>query len=240
MSENIAILAALENEVTPLVGTWRRSRWEVGGMRLVAFEQGHATLLCGGIGPEAGRRAAEALIERLRPALLMSIGLAGALRPGMQIGEVIRPSKVIDSITGAQYTLAGGNGVVVSSAVIAGAAEKTALRDRFPDATAVDMEGAAAAGVAARCGVPCVLVKAISDLADFPMPPLGRFVDAGGRLHLVALAAYVLPRPQWWAAMVRLGRNSSRAARALAAAVAPMVSPHGTKNLKRTSELRVY
>lgn len=240
MSEQIGIVAALVAEVTPLVAQWKRSQWDLGGVKVPLFESGRVTLVCGGIGPQAAMRAAEALVERIRPALLMSVGLAGALRNDTRVGEVIRPAEVLNSATGARFTLSGGAGVLVSSSTIAGVEEKADLRRRFPDALAVDMEGAAVAETAARHGLRCVLVKAVSDPADFPMPPLGRFVDPQGRLRSAAVVGYAIPRPALWPVMLRLARNSGLAARQLAAAVAPMLAANGLKNLKLTTESRVY
>ena len=45
----------------------------------------------------------------------------------------------------------------------------------------VDMEGAAVAQVAKEHGLEFAAVKAISDDADFPMPPLNRFIDENGK-----------------------------------------------------------
>ncbi|HEU5452016.1 MAG TPA: hypothetical protein VFU76_08525 [Terriglobales bacterium] len=240
MSEQIGIVAAMVTEVTPLVAQWRRSQWDLGGVKVPVFESGKVTLVCGGIGPQAGMRAAEALVERIRPALLMSVGLAGALREDARVGEVLRPAEVVNSATGARFSLSGGAGVLISSATIAGVEEKADLRRRFPDALAVDMEGAIVAETAAFHGIRCMMVKAVSDKADFPMPPLGRFVDPQGQLRNAALIGHAILRPALWGVMLRLARNSGLAARQLADAVAPMLSANAFKNLKLTTESRVY
>lgn len=240
MSERIGIVAALVSEVTPLVGRWKRSQWNAGGVKVPVFEHDRVTLVCGGIGSRAGTRAAELLVERVRPSLLLSVGLAGALRGETKVGEVLRPGEVVNAARGARFMLAGGAGVLVSSAAIASAEEKTELRRRFPDAVAVDMEGAAVAEVAARHGLRCALVKAVSDEADFPMPPLGQFVDEDGKLRRAAVVAYAAVRPASWIVLMRLARNAGVAARRLAAAVEPMLAANSLKNLNLTTESRVY
>lgn len=78
---------------------------------------------------------------------------------------------------------------------VATAAEASALRAALPDALAVEMEGAAAAQVAASFGVPFACVRSISDRADAEAPAdFTRFVAdvaavASREVLLRALAA---------------------------------------------------
>ncbi len=62
-------------------------------------------------------------------------------------------------------------GLVISGdRFVASAAEVEALRDALPDALAVEMEGAAIAQVCYEYGVPCAVVRTISDTADAHAP----------------------------------------------------------------------
>jgi hypothetical protein len=68
-SAKIAMVAALEREVRPLVKGWRRVEREYLDRRFKFFESGQAVLVCGGIGAETARRATEAVIALYRPEL---------------------------------------------------------------------------------------------------------------------------------------------------------------------------
>src|SRR5438445_7222079 len=57
----IALVAALEREVWPLVKHWSASEREFDGRQFRFFENARAVLVCGGIGAEAARRATEAI-----------------------------------------------------------------------------------------------------------------------------------------------------------------------------------
>jgi nucleoside phosphorylase len=53
------------------------------------WEGGAAVVALSGMGPAAARQAAEPLINRCRPELLVSMGFGGALTPGLAAGDVV-------------------------------------------------------------------------------------------------------------------------------------------------------
>ena len=81
----IAIIAAMEREVRPLIRGWKVRAIEHAGRqyRLFedVFENAEVALICGGVGAESARRATEAVIREVNPAQIISVGFAGA-RPG--------------------------------------------------------------------------------------------------------------------------------------------------------------
>ena len=182
----VAIVAALEREVRPLVKDWRVQEREVSGRRLRFFEKGDFVLVCGGIGAEAARRAAEAVIENYAPSLVYSVGFAGALDPALRIGDIVQPQRVVNAGDGSSVQLDRGEGVLVSFGSVASPEQKEKLRDSF-GARSVDMEAAAVARAAEVRGVRFAVVKAISDEFDFRFPSMERFVDSSGQFLDVAI-----------------------------------------------------
>ncbi|MBV8205984.1 MAG: hypothetical protein JO041_04265 [Acidobacteria bacterium] len=204
----IGIITAMPTEVWPLIRTWLVRRRGHGGRNFRFFESEGAIALPGGIGHQAGLRAASAMLELYQPETLVAAGLAGGLTPHWTLGRTLLAAEVIDSATGAHYRTAAGEGVVVSSRVIAGAAEKLRLHCEFPEADAVDMEGAAVAEIANRSGVRFLAAKAISDNLEFDLPPLNGFVDAEGRFCSGRFVLSAFAHPKWWAKIVQLKRIS--------------------------------
>ncbi len=210
----IAIVAALEREVRPLVKQWRSREREHGGRSFRFFEKDDTVLVYGGIGAEAARRAAEAVIALYAPAVVYSAGFAGALDPGLLVGAVVHPAKVINAGDGSSVNLGEGQGVLVSFGAVASPEQKAKLRDSF-GAQTVDMEASAVARAAEARGIRFEVVKAISDEFDFSFPSLERFVDSDGRFREARFALFAALRPWLWPQVIRLANNSKRASRAL-------------------------
>jgi len=215
-STKIAMVAALEREVRPLVKGWRRVEREHLGRGFNFFESGQAVAVCGGIGAEAARRATEAVIALYMPELVLSVGFAGGLDPALKVGEIFSPSRVIDARDGSSVEIAAGRGVLVSALTIAGMEQKAKLAESYA-AQAVDMEAAAVSRGAQARGVRFMAVKAISDESAFSMPPLDRFVNRDGQFCQTAFAASLGARPWLWSKIFQLARNSAKASRALCA-----------------------
>jgi len=210
----VAIVAALEREVLPLVKRWRTSEKEYGGRRFRFFEDGDVVLVCGGIGAEAARRAAEAVIALYAPAVVYSAGFAGALDSRLKVSDVMQPRRVVNAGDGSSVSLDCGEGVLVSFGSVATSAQKVKLRESFA-AQAVDMEAAAVARAAEARGAGFAVVKVISDEVDFVFPSMERFIDSNGRFLKGRFAWFAALRPWLWPQVSRLARNSGRASHAL-------------------------
>lgn len=212
----LAIVAALEREVGPLVKSWRVTEKEHDGRRFRFFENGEVVLVCGGIGAVAARRASEAVIAIFDPKTVCSAGFAGALDPKLKVGDLVHPSTVINAGDGSRTLVEGGEGVLVSFGSVASPDQKSKLRESF-GAGMVDMEAAAVARSAEARGKEFTVVKAVSDETDFKFPAMERFVDAEGKVSEGRFAWYAAVRPWLWLRVMRLAWNSNRASRALCA-----------------------
>jgi|SRR5271157_4600773 len=212
----VAIVAALEREVRPLIRKWRvnERRHEGRSFRFFENDKDDVVLVCGGMGAEAARRAAEAVIETYSPKMIYSAGFAGALDSSLKVSEVVEPRRVVNASDGSSVSLAAGNGVLVSFTSVASPAQKAKLRDAFA-AEVVDMEAAAVARAAEARGVGFAAVKAISDDSTFNFPSLERFVDSDGQFLEARFMLFAAIRPWLWPQVARLASNSRRASRAL-------------------------
>src|SRR5208337_4618543 len=123
----IAIIAAMEREVWPLVRSWKVRMIENGGRRYRLFENGEAALICGGIGAEAARRATEAVIREVNTVRVISVGFAGALDPALRVADIIEPRTVINAADGSRIETGSGHGTLVSFAAVAGKGQKGKL-----------------------------------------------------------------------------------------------------------------
>jgi nucleoside phosphorylase len=225
LTPKIAIVAALERELQPLVKNWRWKTVEHEGRQFRFYESSYAVVVCAGIGPEAGRRAAQAIIVKYAPKILISAGVAGALVPELKVGETIFPATVIDTRDGSRRgtaiqtsalaSTALGRTIVASSPEIAGIEQKERLAKSY-GAHAVDMEAAAVACAAQVHNLPFLAIKSISDEYDFDLPDIERFIHDSG-FQTARFAIHVAVRPWLWLRVLRLARNTRIASENLCA-----------------------
>jgi len=219
----IAIVAALEREVAPLIRKWQVRTIEHSGRQYRLFENGNAALICGGIGADAARRATEAIIQEFRPAQILSTGFVGGLDPALKVSEIFEPRTVVNAADGVRTDTASGRGTLVSYSAVAGREQKEKLRTAY-SAAAVDMEAAAVAQGAELRGVRFAALKAVSDEAGFNMPPLEKFMKSDGTFRVTPFVMHFAVRPSLWGPTLALGRNSARASRALCTALEQYLS----------------
>ncbi len=190
-------------------------------------------LLVTGPGAERVERAAVALAEReALPAMLLTTGVAGALRPELGVGEIVVASAVCDRSGGSPVATDAACRTRARQALLA-----TGLRWRegvclgvdrvLPDAHAkrraaastgadvVQMEDHVWARQAASWGIPFLSVRVVLDAIDQAIPAAAlAFPWRGPGAGEVAVT--LLRSPQIAPALAKLGAAQRRARRALA------------------------
>jgi adenosylhomocysteine nucleosidase len=211
---NLAFVAALEREIAGLIKHWRPVPREYAGRKFTFFEGDDIVAVCGGIGLEPARRAAEAAIALYHPSHLHSVGFAGALDNNLRVGDIFSPAIVIDARDGSRLLLEGGEGTLLTFMAVAGSVQKAKLAEAY-GALAVDMEAAAVATAARAHGITFGATKVISDELKFEMPGMTRFIDSEGQFNTAGFAMYTALRPWMWKPVASLASNSRKAAQAL-------------------------
>lgn len=158
------------------------------------------------------------------PGIILSCGIAGALAPSLQPGDVVIDGNVIlvDRLEKALPHAHRGE-IVGNDAIAATVGEKRVLRERT-GAIAVDMESHVAARVATRKGLPFAALRVISDRADDDLPPaalVGMRPDGG--MALGAVLTSLARNPRQLPALIRTGRQADQAFRSLQAAFGAIV-----------------
>jgi hopanoid-associated phosphorylase len=197
---------------------------------------GGIEVLAGGGAPD--RLAADLADKAPRAAGIVSFGMAGALDPNLKLGQWV----IGDHLAGTFACACDPTWVAALAQRLPGArvgvsycdgrligdpAEKRALAASH-DAVAADMESHIAAEAAARCGLPFVVLRCISDEADDRLPPaIAVAMRPGGGLALGAVLGSILARPGQLPALLGTLTRFSRAYAALkvgAGAVGPRLA----------------
>jgi adenosylhomocysteine nucleosidase len=170
-------------------------------------------LIVCGVGFKAATTAAAESIESARPDLVLSVGTCGALREGLQLGDVFSPGRIL-SVHGDfdLLRLQAPDAVLVSQDQVAVTVQqKAALRFRGGDI--VDMEAGAIARVCEARNLPFACLKAVSDLAGEDLPlDFNLYRDGQGKFQTTRIAlAGIFQLP----ALVRLNSQNKLAAQAL-------------------------
>jgi adenosylhomocysteine nucleosidase len=179
-----------------------------------------------GMGQEFALNAAKNCFA-YRPDICISTGLAGSLRSGHRAGDILAPRLV--SEVGEPVAVATHR-ELLSTAVDCGARQIERLatsrtliaraeqkRELSSQAEAVDMESYTILAEAARCGVPAVAIRAVSDTADFDVPyDFEKARDGQGQIRLMGIISQVLRKPAGLPDLLKLAHDSRFAARRLA------------------------
>jgi adenosylhomocysteine nucleosidase len=198
-----------------------------------------ARVLCSGADAGRARDAAKRLLDEGAQGLI-SFGLAGALAPALQPGDLLLPETVIlpdgrrlaadPTWRGRLAAILDDAGLGAGDAPIAGSDRLLATIDakralfEKSSAVAVDMESHAVAEVAATAGVPFVVVRAVADRSAQAIPRAAQgAIDANGEVRHLAVLRGLTRSPWEIGALISLGRSSARGLATLrrVAALAP-------------------
>jgi nucleoside phosphorylase len=173
-------------------------------------------IVVSGMGASRARRTIEQALEHSRPTRVFTCGFAGGLDPSLAVGDVVFNTQ--SAPLAAALGAAGARPARFHCAdTIAVTAEEKARLRASTRADAVEMESGIIQEVCARHSIPCATVRAISDPAHDSLPlDFNALLDAERQLSPSRLALAILRSPGRIPGLMRLGRQSSAAARRLA------------------------
>jgi adenosylhomocysteine nucleosidase len=254
--EMLGLIAAMAQESDALLRNiqgWKRIA--VGSFRGICFELSGQTclLVTSGMGARRAGEAARALVEMNAPRYLISFGIAGAVEPDLEIGDVVAaetfcrldqgvPGPFLpldpwpDAAREAAVQVLAGRGARLfhGTSVTTGGPQAMEYRRGEMLHPILEMETAGIAQVAAEKGIPFLSLRAISDGPRAPIPfNLGEVLDENANLHVAGFLKAIARRPGIVLQFGRLRRNSriaaENAAVALVAAVSQLiVEPHNS------------
>ncbi|WP_174301856.1 hopanoid-associated phosphorylase [Caulobacter sp. S45] len=168
------------------------------------------------------------LTERQRPRAIVSVGLGGALSPGLDVGDWVVADRIVqgaqswwtDALLTGRLLAAmrpGFTGAIAGSDVmVVDAAAKAALHTAT-GALAVDMESHVAAAFATAHGIPFAALRVISDGAGRALPRAAQAgMKADGGMDVLAVLKALARDPRQLPALIRTGREAEVAFRQLA------------------------
>lgn len=180
-------------------------------------------LLETGEGRLNAERRLEASLDRERARAVFSIGFAGALSPGLRIGDLVvatevrgaegRPEPMLVSTAtrvtaGAPLHLAVA---VTSDRILWQSAEKHALASSLGEGEIafVDMESTSIANVCARRRLPFLIARSITDLLDEDLPlDFNKCRSEDGRVDSRKVLKAALFKPRILAGLLELRKHS--------------------------------
>lgn len=247
MAENIGLIAAMPEEIQPLlrlVGSVKKER--LAGLTLYRLSCGgkNVALIESGIGAARAAQAARTLIEAASPDVLLNFGFGGAVTTGPTVGDVVVADRLLffkerlftaqagltpvlteelaatlkNQCQGGDFRIQRGTFVTTGEIVAKGT-----LAGLLPTGAAnpvLEMESAAVAQVAHERKVPFVAVRAISDGADEELGfSIADFTDREMRIRVWKVLWTLARKPQIIPQLMRLEKNSRLAGENLATAV---------------------
>jgi nucleoside phosphorylase len=206
-------------ELRPLVRPLSLSRQRSGDGAVLSGAVGRVEVIATttGIRTRAAARTAERVLDSTSIDHLIVVGIAEAIGPSVDIGDLVVPDLVIDLSTGTEHRptlldFTAPRGTLVTSDELLVNLDKVVRLER-QGVIAIDMETAAIAAVCEDRHCPWSVFRAISDRADDGSTDPAVFALAGpdGSPNFPALARFVMSKPWRLPELARLARGIKHA-----------------------------
>ena len=197
----------------------RNAAIEIGTLHEVEVAVAHI-----GVGAVAAEKGIAALLEQIRPELLICAGYGGALDPALRIGDLVldlrHSGAQMQPLNHAQH------GAIHTARDAAETVEDKRVLHSRTGAHVVDMETAIVAAACSAAGVPVLALRVVSDEAGQPLPvPMPHWFDLEAqRPRPFALVRYLLAHPQAIAPFARFVAGLSGARTRLAAGLSELIA----------------
>ena len=228
------VLAPMRSELRPVVRAMSGRPGTLGGTPVYEGTAGATAITTAqiGVGPDAARRATQALLDAADFDHVVVSGIAGGIGPDVAVGELMTPAVVEDLATGRRFEPAplgerGSTGTIgTTHELILDEGRLAGLVAR--GVVGLDMETSAVAEVCEARGTPWSVFRVVSDRPQDGLLDHGVFemLEVDGTINVGRALRYVAARPTRVRHLARLARDSGgaarRAARAAVAACAAL------------------
>lgn len=221
--ESGALLRRVPGWEARRLGAFRGFRLRIGGQNCLLIESG--------IGQQRASEATRTLLAE-GSRILVSFGVAGAVRADLRIGDVVAarhtcrleqgtagPLTPLFELPGearraAEQALQAHAARLLDGVTVTTRGEQTILKQPTEmENPVLEMETAWIAAAAMQAGVPLLALRGISDNPQGPLPlDLGAVLDAEYHLRISRLLGTLLRRPQILLQLPRFRRNTTLAA----------------------------
>ena len=216
MKDCIAIFGAVKEEIAGVKKAMNisdRIRLEKSNVWTGKWGNKNLILVLTGVGRQRAKGSALQVVERFQPKVLLSIGYAGGVQNGLNVGDLILANSIANEskerkkyftdtiwLSRAQEVPVDKNikkvvgGLLTVNQVIHDTSEKQELGKNYR-VQAVEMESWEIAKVADEKNIPFFSVRVISDRMDQKVLDSSSFLDSEGEISRLKAGWYVLTHP---------------------------------------------
>ncbi len=246
-TETIGLIAAIPQESKALLRClkeWKHtSLGQFRGIRFRLMDR-DCLLVTSGMGVKRAMDSTRTLLTATNPHLLVSFGIAGAVKDDLRIGDVVvaenswlldtgrlSVSRPLSSLSKAAWNAAAqvlrpdGARLLAGTAITTRGSQTSLQSLEQMTHPILEMETAGIGQVAAELGIPLVSIRSVSDGPQAPIPfDLAVILDEESNFRMSEMLRIVLRRPQIILQSRQMMQNSKKAADHAARAVIAMLS----------------